>query len=351
VPPAAPRRFWRLLRPVARAIVLAVLLTSASSCVNPSDLCQTDRDCNPGRACVTGRCRSARPADLDGAPAERGGIDAVTDSAPRDPADAGPPADGRCAQDGGCGWAPGLLPGIVLWLDAGFGVTVGAAGTVSRWQDRSGHENDAVQEAAYLRPALAPGGGDGPRVIVFRSPDGPLGLHLRIPDSPSLRWGRDAFTVLVVATSTNVQKAPGLLFRKRGPGTSADGLQLFAEGRGDGRLLAMLRPDVVSYETLAAGLTSGAPFVFGVRRTAGPAASLELRVNGHRDGRVTGADVDVDVSAAGADAFLGAGADETPTCCQLVGGIAEVIAVHGELSDHDLARLEGYLTARHGVPR
>ncbi len=113
----------------------------------------------------------------------------------------------------------------------------------------------------------------------------------------------------------------------------------------DDRLAARLRPDLAAYQTITTKLSMGALVSFGVRRSGG--TTLELRVNGHGDGRVSSGEVGVDLSAAGADIVLGAGADETPPCCSLIGGIAEVVAIHGPLSGDDLGRLEAYLDAKY----
>jgi hypothetical protein len=334
--------------PPGEARILILIVGCVVSCVQPIPTCARDSDCNPGRLCSAGTCTPAEEVRRDAA-APQPGPDATGEPdvlARPDAPDAGA-GQGRCSGEGGdCGWTPALLTGLVLWLDAGFGTTVDAGGMVSRWRDRSGLDNDAVSDAPS-GPVVVPNGASGLPLLLFHSSGGPQGVHLRIRDAPSLRWARDPFAIVVVATSTNVQKAPGSLFRKRPPLPPAPGLQLFAEGRGDGRLLAALRPDVVSYETIADGFTTGAPFAFGVRRSE--STTLELRVNGRRDGRVRSNDVDVDISGTGTDALLGAGIDEAPACCQLYGGIAEVVAVHGPLSDDDLFRLERYVTEKYGL--
>src|SRR5262245_31575436 len=48
------------------------------------------------------------------------------------------PGDGRSG-DGGVGGVPGL----VLWLNGGAGVTHDQANRVSRWADQSGNQNEA----------------------------------------------------------------------------------------------------------------------------------------------------------------------------------------------------------------
>ena len=214
-------------------------------------------------------------------------------------------------------------------------------GFVSQWRDRSGQGNDAVQYDPDLRPTLAQAGASGQPLVMFRPLPGRQGPHLRLRDAPTLRWGLDDFTLFLVASSTNVRPLAGVLFRKVFSPARSDGLQLLASS---GRVSVMLRPGAVPYETIRDGLTDGTLFVLGVRRAA---HTLELRVNGEPNGRATGPEVAIDLSAAAADAVLGAGADELPFCCQLQGGIAEVIAVKGPLADADLHRLEAYLEAKY----
>jgi hypothetical protein len=124
-------------------------------------------------------------------------------------------------------------------------------------------------------------------------------------------------------------------------------LQILTGGTEDG-LAVRLRPDLASYDTISTKLNTSTPLAFGVRRNS--STTLELRVNGRLNGRVNSAEVDVNISAVGADVVLGGGADETPACCPLFGGIAELVAVRGALADEDLGRLEAYLTAKYALP-
>jgi hypothetical protein len=326
-------------------------------CAEPSDRCKSDLNCNRGRLCVLGHCRPAGEAGLGGQSGSDGGRDGRTEAPSPDDAreDAGDADDGRRDGESSCGpdaedchWTPARLPGLVLWLDASLGVTAGSDGAVSRWLDRSGLGNHALQPASQLSPRLAPAGTNGRPLVAFGSPGGRQDIHMVIRDAPSLRWGRDPFAFVLVAISDNQLRNPGVLYRKRGPVTTASGLEVSAAGRGEGRLVVALRPDLVPYETIAYGITEGPPFAFAIRRSN--STTLELRVNGRRDGRVSGEEIDVDISASGADAVLGAGVDDMPMCCQLYGGIAEVVAVHGVLSDEDLASLEAYLRQKHALP-
>jgi hypothetical protein len=327
----------------------ALALAAACACVHVTDRCESDSNCDPGRRCVAGRCRPAdRVAPFDGSATGRG-MGGVNSAGEIPSSDAPPGAVERGGtSEAAPGWSPGLLPGLALWLDASLGVTAGSDDTVSSWRDQSGRGNDAIAGDAGSRPKASRGGANGSPLVLFGSSQAPQSVFVRVPDAPTLRWGTGPFAVILVAASENHTALPGLLFRKRGPDPTASRLELMAEGPGDGRLQASLRPDLAPYETIAQHLTNGRPFAFAVRRTV--AGVLELRVNGQPNGRVLGPQVLVDISAPGADIVLGAGADQDPPCCQLSGGIAEVIGVEGDLSDDDLSRVETYLRDKYGLP-
>lgn len=82
-----------------------------------------------------------------------------------------------------------------LWLDAGSGVSL-TAGGVSRWADRSGNGNHAVQGVPALRPAPVPTAMNG-RPAVYFDNDIAAADHLVIPDNSTLE-GMRALTGFVV---------------------------------------------------------------------------------------------------------------------------------------------------------
>ncbi len=88
--------------------------------------------------------------------------------------------------------------------------------------------------------------------------------------------------------------------------------------------------------------------LLGGRRTGN---TLEIRVDGQSSGTLTDGSVAVDVSAAGANAAIGAnGGNLSPEFQQLHGDVAEIVAVHGTLAPADLASLEQYLMTRYAIP-
>ena len=335
-------------------MTLALFAAGAAVCTKPTDACDGDWTCNPGRVCVMGICmpaEGARPGGGDGATMNDGAVDIVPAGNGTRVHDAPMTGDRRpdpdCPADAGeCAWTPSSLPGVVLWLDSGVGVAIGEQSSVSLWQDQSGHGNDAVQDDGPHRPTFVPAGANGRRPLVwFRPPPEKQWTYLRVQDGPSLHWGLEDIALFVVASSTNGRAIAGVLLRKTSPPPRTEGLHVFAEG---GRFGVMLRAGTVPYETIREGLTDGPLFAFNVRRRA--KIVLELRVNGEPQGRVTGPELAINLSAVGADIVLGAGADVMPTCCQLYGGIAEVIAVKGPLVEGDVHRLEAYLGAKYGLP-
>jgi hypothetical protein len=324
-------------------MIAVVLLGLGAACARPSELCDGDQTCNPGRRCVMGRCRSA--LDVASSPPSRDADAGEVEAGAQDAAGDSDASDAACADDGAeCDWRPERLAGLVLWLDAANGVTAGTDGLVSWWRDLSGQGNHAFQDDPLLRPTLTTDLALGRSAVAFRTPQGRLGAHLRIADAATMRWGFEDFAFFVVASATSVGNARGQLWSKV-VAPSAVGLQLHAAGR---RLAAVLKPGLAPYETASEGFTDGGLFAFGLRRRQG--SVLDLRANGAANGRITGADVAVDLSAAGAPALLGVDAEGTAACCPLQGSIAEVIAVRGQLPEEDLARIEGYLRRKHRLP-
>jgi hypothetical protein len=319
------------------------------ACVRGTDNCATTNDCDPGNVCMGGRCTAAPVPAVDAAGEGARAVD-VSFMSPN--ADAGGDVtvvasrDSEACDNPSCGWRPSMLPGVVLWLDASLGVTI-SDGLVMAWRDQSGLGNDATQTIRLLAPTLAPSDANGRPMVVFGAPGGRQGVHMVIRDHVSLRWAHRPFAVFLVGAATNRRLEPGVLFRKRGADPGAPGLQMLTGGGDDG-LRVVLRSDLAPYNTITSRLSVGPLFAFGVRRTS--STTLELRVNGRGDGRANSSEVDVDVSAEGADAVLGAGSDESPPCCQLFGGIAEVVAIDGNVAEEDLGQLEGYLRAKYALP-
>jgi len=243
--------------------------------------------------------------------------------------------------DGAAPWDPSLLPGLALWLDGTSGLSQGNGGTLT-WLDRSGHQNRAVSVGTPTIDPAAIGG--KPAVHLNGSTD-----YLVVQDSPSLQFGTDDFAIAVVAAHTTPgtgQWGYGLLFTKQvlatapyyGPCIAANSVDrsgaLFAQ-------VANVSPSWI--QTTETNFNNGQPFFVVVRRIGGN--TLSLRVNGHDGASATGAGYALDVSASGYPLRIG-GTDKQQ---DVLGDIAEVIAMQGSLSAPDLATLEGYFAAKYGL--
>ena len=83
---------------------------------------------------------------------------------------------------------------LQLWLRADAGVSTGADGTVTGWNDQSGKSNNAGQPETAFAPKLVANGQAGLPVIRFDGTDD----YLEIPDSDSLSIAGDITTLWVV---------------------------------------------------------------------------------------------------------------------------------------------------------
>src|SRR5262245_43000562 len=111
------------------------------------------------------------------------------------------PGDGRHEDAPSDGGGIGGVPGLVLWLNGGDGVTHDpATNRVSRWADQSGNHNDAAPTADGNAPTYVAQSINHQPGIHF----GVIGIpNLTIADSSSLKWGTGDFVVEVVVTFKN----------------------------------------------------------------------------------------------------------------------------------------------------
>ncbi len=253
--------------------------------------------------------------------------------------------------DAGDGWTPNSSAKTVLWLDAREGVTV-TAGMVSAWADRSSSANHAAPSDTATAPTLDPVGIQGAPAIRFEAA---RGTYLSIGDAASLQWGTGGFVIAIVGQSSRATAGLG-----HGGGVStvfakpqlqsaveitvhwnyfttenADDDTTFNAQEGEGE------PGVVS---TVDGYSDGTPRLYVARvDTSSGAASIELRVNGVTVGASTGNPL-VDVSLPGSPVRIGSTYGQS-----VQGAIAEVVALRGNVSDADIAKLEGYLMSKHGL--
>jgi hypothetical protein len=254
---------------------------------------------------------------------------------------------------------PGTLMGLVLWLDAGKGVSV-AGGGVASWSDLSPHHNDASQPTPSLQPTWAATGINGlPVVHFYRDAGGSsnstgAGQMLTVADAPSLQWGTGDFYVAVVARSDNnldggSERGVGQLFGKVTPATNVPGPLLTINIIGgislpdqEGLACSTSIGDGGAWVLTRTSYDDDVPHVFAMQRVAG---TLDLRVDGVSLG-TSSPDVD-DVGATGSPVSIGAG--NNGRLLRLDGDVAEITAVAGALPASDRTGLEDYLMKKYAL--
>jgi hypothetical protein len=242
----------------------------------------------------------------------------------------------------------GGVPGLVLWLNGGAGVTHDpATNRVSRWADQSGNRNDAVP----------PGDGNAPTYAaqsINHQPGVHFGLigipNLTIADSSSLKWGTGDFVVAAVVTFKNpigLNNPDGTpcFFAKAANATGVgNGITLLGNseaGAGASGRIAQSNGTARSVRVLAP-LNNGTPHAIALRRNAD---ILELRVDGAVAATTTGAksiDISTDQAAAIGSLFGG-------QAFRVDGDIDEVVAVTGTGATSHLGVVESYLIAKYGL--
>lgn len=228
-------------------------------------------------------------------------------------------------------------------------------GIISVWIDRTANGNDAIADTQRPHRELIADSHTLGEVIF----DGHA--MMTIADSPTLQWGTDDYTIEVVASYVN-DAGPGVasracLYEKTSTVEPFYGVSF----TGNAPLLGGAAPPLVSAisssiatsasgadpRTNVAGKTmgvnNGAFHLFGTRRTA--VRTLEVRL----DGIISNVDP-ADVSAAGQPVHIGGVPGPTGGATDLLTGrIAEIIAIHGPITDTELARLEAYLKGKYGI--
>jgi hypothetical protein len=182
------------------------------------------------------------------------------------------------------------------------------------------------------------------------------GPFLRIVDAPSLNWGTDDFTLLVVAGYDNPLDGTrhgsfGAFYSKWGgdrPPSEPAGPEVLFTGNWPVPPMTAIsaihigfggpRPGVNSARQ---GVNDGAVRLYGARR-AGDV--LEVRINGAVDATTRGVD-DVDVDNPGANVGIGSMSGDRGIRA-LRGDILLLVAIRGAFPADDLRRLEDSIKAR-----
>src|ERR1051325_1040571 len=88
--------------------------------------------------------------------------------------------------------------GLQLWLKADAGVSTGAGGIVTAWQDQSGKGNNAAQTTPDSSPLLVNNAINGKLVLRFNQVDDGSVDYLEVVDSDSISIAGDITTFFVV---------------------------------------------------------------------------------------------------------------------------------------------------------
>ncbi len=221
--------------------------------------------------------------------------------------------------------------GMVLWLDADHegSLSQDDDGRVSRWADRSGKGNDAVQPQAESRPRWETYALGGRPVVHF---DGKRFLNLGQPAGLGFNPG-EPFTIAVV--SNVADKGLGTFISKGGGAASGRSYQFYAA---PGRIGSV---------------------TYGVMREnheqAGPKVAIEVcdgkQVNVLSNGEASFA-FTAAKGASSVDVLVGArrqDADNTGTTYLLVGDIAEIMVYNRALPIEDLNCLGAYFEEKYAL--
>jgi hypothetical protein len=240
---------------------------------------------------------------------------------------------------------------LAFWFDPGSLVPLN--GLVTKWSDRSGNGNDAVQAVTSYEPAYTQSGIGGLPSATFTGPV----TFLAIADVPSMQWGTsDFFIVAVVRATADTRSGEAMVYQKTGP-APYDGASLYLNADKPGGFTTLCAAQVsggagqyvVSLPPPATYVDSSV-HVLGARRSGN---TLEIRVDGQVSNAVTNAAIGTtNVSSPNFDAIIGQNGYGTPSAefQQVHGDVAEMIGVRGSLDPATASNLEHYLMARYGVP-
>ncbi len=238
------------------------------------------------------------------------------------------------------------IPGLALWLTSDTG-TVANGVNVTRWADQSGNGNDASQPTQALQPLLVQGALNGHSVVRFGS-NGTRNA-LQVADTASLQWGTDDFVIEMVVRYTNTTGNILMYSKQQIPvpyvGAGLWGNQSLSTGSGIFAAQVEYQSGYFASSSVG-GLNDGMARLYGARRTGG--THVEARINGMLVGAQVTPTV-VDVSAVGIPISLGLDAANQEQSQQLVGDIAEVVAVRGTVPTADVVCFESYLITKYAL--
>lgn len=270
------------------------------------------------------------------------------------------PDDGNTGNDGTTTIDAGpfnptqLGSGLVLWLDAAKGVTENNS-AVSLWADQTSNHNDANggQGGGAHQPTINATAINNLPAVEFALPQNfnDPSQYLQITDSASLEFGTGDFAIFMVAEYTNTTQngGQGTFYNKVAGNTLPSGPQLYGNGQGTTTTVAVVRARINindNVNSTAANYNDGKYHRIGIRRTGG---TLEVWTDGTSTSVTPDAGGNVDVSASGSDAFIGASVVGNQVAIRLAGGIAEVIGVKGSIASGDVTNLDGYFKTKYAL--
>lgn len=263
--------------------------------------------------------------------------------------------DANLGTDGGA-WTPKTgLPGLALWLDSETGVTFDGTAKLTSWADQSGNANNGTVIAPCVGPSRALGSLNGHETLAFaETSGGSSGACIAIADSPSLQFGTGDFAVFLVARYANAvglgaaQSPAGALWKKylppSGPPFTFTGVSFVANSL-DAAVLVLAQNNLSGNRATGAtaGLNNNTFHRFGGTRVG---LNMDVWLDGTADGHVA-LSVATDVSQVGQMLFIGG--DPSATKAWLTGNVAEVVGVKGTISSAQIAQLDAYFKAKHGL--
>jgi hypothetical protein len=245
-------------------------------------------------------------------------------------------------------FTPASLSNLVLWLDATQLVMTDTSGNVASWGDLSSYKNNATA-ASYAAPTVLGSGIDGLASIHFGSAQTPPSLQ--IADATSLQWGTGDFLVAIVARYTNdpangdTTGAANFFWKSTFQGQSGSGVSFWGNVPLMGGTVVdglLMLEDQQDYVFTSAAYNDDIARVFVARRSG---STMELRVNGTSTATQTQM-TSVDVSAVGIPVVIGA---IGYSYYQLLGDVAEVIALSGPTTPANVTLLETYLQTKYAL--
>ena len=234
---------------------------------------------------------------------------------------------------------PDELPDLLLWLDAGSGVTL-SGGNVSGWRDRSANQIQLSQGTANFQPLFDSTGVGGNPAIHCDGVDDILSAG----DVAVLNMSADeSWTLLLVARPLAVSGSYQAIFSKADPGGANTNPIFAAVQQSTSNFDGGVRTDVVAYNlTLTNSFTLGAPALFTLVRRQ------RLSLTGYLNGIF---DSEAIINAAGSVNSAGSFnvCDQDGAVNFYNGLVAEAVIYRRALSDSERANLECHFSHKYGL--